>query len=165
PWWPRSWWRRAGPGSSWPPGAPATTGSATICGAARPTTPSRGVWVDDPGGRAGGGRRPVRRRALRGPVPAGGGDGDAGRGVDDQRGAPGRRGVLVVPGPGPLRAGAAAGGAGGHDRGDGHGLCRGDAVAPQAADRHDRHGRGSLRMTADQTLLLTLVVLPAAVGA
>src|SRR5699024_2552206 len=127
--------------------------------------PSREVWVDDPGGRSGGGRRPVRRRALRGPVPAGGGDGDDGPGVDDQRGAPGRRGVLVVPGPGPLRAGAAAGGAGGHDRGDGHGLCRGDAVAPQAADRHDRHGRGSLRMTADQTLLLTLVVLPAAVGA
>src|SRR5699024_7137672 len=118
----------------------------------------------DPRGRAGGGCRTVRGGPVRRPVPAGRGDGDDGSGTDDQRGAAGGRRVLVLPRPGSDRAGSAAGGAGGDDGGDGHGLRGGHAAAPTGTDGHDRHGRGPVPMTGPQTVLLAMVALPATVG-
>src|SRR5699024_2297553 len=107
----------------------------------------------------------VRGGSLRGLISASRRHGDDGTGADDQRGVVGCRRVLVVPGSGPVWPSSATGDIGCDDVGDGHGFCRGHAIAPPTADRHDRWGPGAGRMTGAQAALLAMIVLPAAVGA
>src|SRR5690625_300300 len=81
----------------------------TICVGGLQTIPSRGVWADDTGRCVSDRRSFVRGGSLRGLVSAGCRHGDDGTGADDQWGVVGCRRVLVVPGPGPVWPGSAAG--------------------------------------------------------
>src|SRR5690625_665648 len=161
-WWPLSWSQPSSPEWSLPPTAAVMTGLVTICVGGLQTIPSRGVWADDTGRCVSDRRSFVRGGSLRGLVSAGCRHGDDGTGADDQWGVVGCRRVLVVPGPGPVWPGSAAGVIGGDDGGDGHGFGRGPAVPPPRPDTHDRCGSGACPMTGAPAALSAMMVLPAA---
>src|SRR5699024_6800533 len=136
-WWPPSWSQPSSPEWSWPPTAAVMTGLVTTCVGGLQTIPSRGVWADDTG-RCGSDRRSlVRGGSLRGLISASRREGDGGTGAADQRGVVGCRRVLVVPASGRVCASSATGDIGCDAAGAGPGFCRGHAIAPPTADRHD----------------------------
>src|SRR5690625_3676671 len=123
------------------------TAWAMTCAAGRLMTPRAEVWGNDVGGSPVDRCGTLRSGALRCDLAAGGGEGDDGPGLDDQRPHPRRGGILVVTRAQSGRAGGVNGDHRRDDGGNGDGFRSGNPSAPTQRNGHDRYGNGSIPVT------------------